>query len=230
MKIEMHAHTKPGSICAHHSPEEVPEMFVKAGYGAVVLTNHYYPDHLNCLSFDIKTQPHEFVKIYHRTKIAAEKLGLKVFFGAEVKLINVENTPEFLLYGISEEDFISSFPLYSLSQKELYDFCCDKNILMVQAHPYRAGYTPAELQYMHGVEVYNPHPLCDPKFKETFELSANMIKTAGSDFHIYSQAGDAGMIIPDYISDQFMLRDWLMNNPATIFSKQDIIIKDDKLI
>ena len=35
------------------------------------------------------------------------------------------------------------------------------------------------------------------------------IKTAGSDFHIESQAGLAGMIAEDAIEDQYMLRDYL---------------------
>ena len=115
----------------------------------------------------------------------------------------------------------------------LFDFCNSKNVLMVQAHPYRTeqGYYPADMKYVHGLEVYNPHLLFDPKFEETMELaeSNNKIKTAGSDFHIKDQAGLAGMIIPDDITDQFMLRDYLLNGDQVIFSKDGIIYNSNQI-
>ena len=145
----------------------------------------------------------------------------------EIKLINEPNKPEFLLYGLSEEDFISSYPLYNASQKELFDFCEQKNLIMVQAHPYRIeqGYAPADMRYVHGIEVYNPHSLFDPKFDKTLELAIQnkKLKTSGSDFHVKAQAGKAGMIIPDNIKDQFMLRDYLLNRSQIIFNKDGVL-------
>lgn len=145
-----------------------------------------------------------------------------------MKLINEPNKPEFLMYGLSEKDFIDSYPLYNLTQKDLFAFCNNKNVLMVQAHPYRSeqGYQPADMRYVHGVEVYNPHLLFDSRYRESLELavSNSKIKTSGSDFHIKDQAGLAGMIIPDSISDQFMLRDYLLEGKQVIFDKDGIIV------
>ena len=222
MKIDLHTHCLPISRCAHHNPEEIPQFFLDKGIDAIVLTNHCYPAHCEPLSTDLKEQAKIYVDVYNKCKKAGEKIGLKVFFGAEIKLINEPNKPEFLLYGLSEEDFINSFPLYKSTQKELFDFCNQKNILMVQAHPYRVeqGYAPADMRYVHGVEIYNPHLLFDPRFDDALKLAVDneKIKTSGSDFHIKGQAGLAGMIVPDNIEDQFMLRDYLRKDEAMIFN------------
>ena len=86
--------------------------------------------------------------------------GVKVFFGVELKLINESNKPKFLLYGITEEDFLEMYTLYNITQKEFFEFCNSKNIVMVQSYPYAEGqgYHPADMIYLHGIEGYNPYP------------------------------------------------------------------------
>lgn len=226
----MHTHCKPVSLCAHHEPEFLPEIFKQKGIDAIVLTNHCYPFHCDKLAETHNAQARVYVEAYNRCKQSGQKIGIKVFFGCEIKLINEPNKPEFLLYGISEEDFISSFPLYNKSQKELFDFCNEKDIIMVQAHPYRTeqGYAPADMRYVHGVEIFNPHLSFDSRFEDALKLAQdnNKIKTSGSDFHVEKQAGLAGMIIPDNIDDQFMLRDYLKQNRFEVFNENAIIYKE----
>ena len=233
MKIDMHTHCLPVSNCAHHQPEELPSFFVKKGIDAIVLTNHCYPSHCKRLSPELKGQAEAYVDTYYRCKEAGKKIGLKVFFGVELRLISEPNKPEFLLYGLSEKDFIESYPLYNATQKDVFDFCNNKDVLMVQAHPYRTeqGYQPADMRYVHGVEVFNPHLLFDSKFEETLKLAVDngKLKTAGSDFHIKDQAGLSGMIVPDDIEDQFMLRDYLLNGDQVIFSKDGIIYNSNQI-
>lgn len=231
MKIDMHTHCLPVSLCAHHGPEEMPEYFVNAGLDAIVLTNHCYPIHCDSLSDDLAKQAEIYVDVFQRCKASGEKLGLKVFFGCELKLINEPNKPEFLLYGISENDFLANYPLYNMTQKELFDFCNEKNILMVQSHPFRIeqGYALADVDYMHGVEIYNPHLKFPPRFEEAFEVAEknDKIKTSGSDFHINVQAGLAGLIVPDEINDQFMLRDYLKTKKYSIFNKDGVFCTNE---
>lgn len=232
MKIDMHTHCLPISRCAHHKPEELPQIFMANGIDAIVLTNHCYPAHCEPLSLDLNEQAKIYIDIFHKCKKAGEKIGLKVFFGVEIKLINELNKPEFLLYGLSEEDFLSSYPLYNKSQKELFDFCNQKNILMVQSHPFRAeqGYAPADMRYVHGIEVYNPHPLFDARFEKALQLAIdnNKIKTSGSDFHSKDQVGRAGMIVPDDINDQFMLRDFIKKDNQIIYCSDGILYDNIK--
>ena len=230
MKIDMHTHCQRASNCAHHEPELLPEIFKKQGIDAIVLTNHCYNSHCKRLGETLEEQALGYVDTYRRCKSAGEKIGFKVFFGVELKLVKEPNYPEFLLFGISEEDFIASFPLYNKSQKEVFEFCEEKNILMVQAHPFRTeqGYAPADMRYVHGVEIFNPHLLFDARFEDALKLASDngKIKTSGSDFHIKDQAGLAGMIISDDINDQFMLRDYLRENKAVIFDKNGILYED----
>lgn len=223
MKIDLHTHCNPGSKCATISPEDVPTLLKEAGIDGFVLTNHCYPKHCEMLSPDIKEQPHRFLEIFHRAKKKAEELGLKAFFGVEVNLINEEKRMEFLLYGISEQEFVDSFPLYTLSQKELFDYCNQKDILMIQAHPFREeqGYTPADPRYLHGIEVLNPHIGFADRFEDaqTYAREIGKLQTGGSDFHYPQEAGHAGMIIPDTIEDQFMLRDYLRTHTPQFYRK-----------
>lgn len=221
MKIDLHTHCNPGSKCARVLPEDLPALLKAEGIDGFVLTNHCYPKHCDTLSEDIKEQPHRFIEIFHRAKAKAEELGMKAFFGVEVKLINEEKKMEFLLYGISEEEFINSFPLYTLSQKELFEYCNEKDILMIQAHPFREeqGYSPADPRYLHGVEVVNPHVYFADRSEDAKKYADELgvLQTGGSDFHYPEQAGVASVYIPDEVEDQFMLRDYIRANKLEFF-------------
>lgn len=225
MKIDMHVHCLPISLCAHHAAEEIPEIFLKKGIDAFVLTNHCYPLHLESVSKDLREQAQIYVDIYHRCKAKGDEVGVKVFFGAEIKLINEPHKPEFVLYGLSEQDFIDSHPIYNCTQKELFDFCNEKNIVMVQAHPFRIEqkYEPADMRYVHGVEC-NSHPSFDGRFDKVIELAKEngKIITAGSDFHFDREDVYGGMIIPDEITDQFMLRDYIRQGKTVLFGRDGI--------
>lgn len=229
MKINMHTHCKPVSLCAQHEAEQLPEIFKNKGIDAIVLTNHCYPEHCDKLSDDLKEQAKLYIDTFYRCKAVGDKVGLKVFFGCEVKLIKEPNKPEFLMYGLSEQDFIDSYPLYNLSQKELFDFCNEHNIIMVQAHPFRTeqGYAPADMKLVHGVEVFNSHSLFDPRFEDSLKLAEqnNLLKTSGSDFHFDVQADASGMIVPDDINDQFMLRDYLRKDECVIYDSKGVFYK-----
>ena len=227
MKIDLHTHCLPVSLCAEHQAEELPGYFRQAGVDAIVLTNHCYPAHCDPLSPDPKEQARIYLDTYHRCKAKGDAVGVKVFFGAEIKLINESHCPEFLLYGLSEQDFAESYPLYNHTQKELFDFCNEKDILMVQAHPFRfeQGHAPADMRYVHGIEAYNPHPSFDSRIAEAVKLATEhgKIMTSGSDFHVNGQVGAAGMIVPDGIEDQFMLRDFLRTGKPSIFDRKGLI-------
>lgn len=224
MKIDLHTHCNPGSQCATCAPEELPALLKAAGVDGCVLTNHYYPRHCNLLSEDLMEQPKRYLEIYHRCKQAGEAIGFKIFFGAELRLMDQPNKPEFLLYGLSEQDFLDSFPLYNCTQKEIFEFCNQKDILMVQAHPFREeqGHAPADPRYLHGIEVLNPHIGFADRFEDALQYAKEIgkLQTGGSDFHYPQQAGAAGMLLPDTIEDQFMLRDYLRTHKSEFYRNE----------
>ena len=179
-------------------------------------------------SDDLKEQAKIYVDVFEKTKKAGEAIGFKVFFGCELRLVIQPNKPEFLLYGLKIEDFLDTYPLYNEDQKTVFDFCNKNDILMVQAHPYRTeqGYFPADMKYVHGVEVYNPHPSFDPRVEESLKLANenNLIKTIGSDFHFKSQGGNTAMIFPDDTNDQFMVRDYLKKGKVQFYTRDKNIV------
>lgn len=227
MRIDMHTHCRPVSGCARHDAEFLPEFFKNKGYDAIVLVNHYHRWHCSNLSKDVKEQAKRFLETFYTCKRKGDEVGLKVIFGAELKLSDEVNHPEFLLYGLSEQDFLDTYPLFNEMQETVFKFCEEKNIVMVQAHPFRVeqGYDLADLDLMHGLEIYNSHNKFDPQFERITAIAEenNLIKTAGSDFHEAETHIASGMIIPDEINDQFMLRDYLKR-------KECIVFKEDKII
>ena len=167
------------------------------------------------------------METYYKCKAKGDEVGLKVLFGAELKLSDEVNHPEFLLYGLSEQDFLDTYPLFNETQETVFKFCEEKDIVMVQAHPLREeqGYALANLRFMHGIEIFNPHRLFDPRFPKTTAIAEenNKIKTSGGDFHEAETYLTAGMIVPDDINDQFMLRDYLKTGKSVIFNSEKII-------
>ena len=87
MKIEMHAHTRETSPCAHVKAEEVVSEYIKAGYDAVVITDHFNnyvleaePDQ------DLQSRVARYLKGYHNALAASESTGLRIILGTEISL------------------------------------------------------------------------------------------------------------------------------------------------
>lgn len=224
MKIDTHTHCLEASRCAQVSPERLVQAFQVAGYGAVVLTNHCYPSHLQYFGTDPKDQVAGYLETYRRARDEGRRIGLRVLFGIEVKLIKVEHQPEFLLFGFSEKQFSDSFPLYTRRQEELFDYCHAEDLLMVQTHPFRReqGYQPADPTRMHGVEVWNGHPNFDPRLSACLEMARGhgLRMTAGSDFHILSQAGSCGMLVDPAIETAADLKEYLKACQPPLFDQR----------
>ncbi|MBR4073139.1 MAG: PHP domain-containing protein, partial [Clostridia bacterium] len=98
-RIELHAHTKPVSGCSEILPEEMAEIYHKKGFDAVVITNHFVP-------WVVGETPKEevldnYLSGYEETAKAAEKYGIKVFLGVEIRFS--ENNNDYLLFGVDRE-------------------------------------------------------------------------------------------------------------------------------
>lgn len=222
MKIDLHVHCLPASPCAAIQPEELPGLYQKAGLDGLVLTNHV-TRHLNGYSTDYGEQAEMYIETYRRAKTAGEAVGFTVIFGAEVKLERYEHHPEFLLYGMTEELMRLSHPLFEKTQGELFNFCCEHDILMIQAHPLRVeqGYEPADLTLMHGLEGYNPNFPSQSRYREIVRLAkkAGLLLSAGSDCHRAGQEGSAWMVFQQNVADPQSLRRALLEEKPVIYGR-----------
>ncbi len=225
MLFDTHVHSNPGSICSQVALEEMPAIFKNAGYGGFMLTNHFYEKHLSMLGQNFKEQKENFISIYRHLKEKSAEYGLKVLLGAEVKVTDERADdsgltsafrPEFLLFGLTEKILLDAPTLFKFTQKELYEFAEDNGMMIYQAHPFRTaqGYYPADMRYIHGIEVFNGHPNFPAETERSLALAKdnNKLQSAGSDMHVAFQCGSAAMVLPDDIDDSTDLCAFLKTN------------------
>ncbi len=207
-KIELHAHTKPTSMCADFIPSEVMKTYKVAGYDGVVITNHFVLGHLGDMSKE------EYLKEYEKAFLDAEEIGdeigIRAYFGAELRFS--ENNNDYMLYGV-DKDILEV--CYDYLHTDLATFRknvkLDKSVL-VQAHPFRDGVSVAEAEYLDGYEIFNMHPghnsrngFSAKKAKET----GKKINTAGTDFHHMGHDGLSAIRTKILPEDSFELAEIL---------------------
>ena len=201
MKIEMHAHTSEGSSCAKVPATEAIKMYAEAGFDGIVITNHYgraiveYRDYGDAiwpgLGEDVELRSEGYLKGWRRAKEVGEALGIKVFLGMELTLD--QGIEDFLLYGISE-DFVLRHPdIFQWPLEKVYELCKAEGILIIQAHPCRAGSVfwgspDCQIQderFLDGVELnqVQDHNNNNPKVLEWIAKHPDKIVIMGSDFH-----------------------------------------------
>ena len=88
---------------------------------------------------------------------------------------------DWLLYGITEEFLLKSPCFFTLFQKELFDYCQQYGVVMIQAYPYRQS--PCEPKYMHGVEINcSDGDLDKITLVEDFAKAHNLLVACGLSF------------------------------------------------
>ncbi len=191
-RTELHAHTRPASLCSEFSPEEVIQRYAHIGYDSIVISNHFYPGmkHLD----DKETCITEYLKDFYASKELGEKYGINIIFGCELRF--TENINDYLIFGI-DPDFANlafdSMPngLESFSKA----FRCH-NTLIIQAHPYRDDMTEMPAELLDGVEVFNLHPghnsriALAAKYAQKHDLTI----TCGTDFHHEGHQGMTALL------------------------------------
>ena len=193
IKIDPHVHSKEVSMCSQVTVEEIIDAKMELGYEGAILTNHcqewYYPkeEHKNYVERVIET--------FHKGKAYAEKKGFRFYLGLEVSLMD-PHYADWLLYGVTEEFLRASPCLYALLQKELFDFCEEWGVLLIQAHPFRQS--PCNPKYMHGVEINcTTGDLDKTPLVEEFAMENNLLITCGTDYHALDRVYRGGIYIPE---------------------------------
>ena len=212
MKIEMHCHTD-GSHCADYNIQGIVADYKKAGYGGIVVTNHYaYKEYVRQGFSSVK----EYAKAFLTWVDDAEKVGkeqnVKIFFGMEVRL--TYNNTEFMLYGFTKDFVLNNPEIYSLTQEQLFDLANRHNIFMYQTHPFRDGVKVGDPRFMHGAECFNGHYHHNNNnaLAEQFCKENNLIKVVGTDFHHDDQPITTAILVPEEIKDSIELTKYIREN------------------
>ncbi len=208
-KWETHMHTFRGSACGLVRAKKAAEVYKKAGYDGVVLTNHF--NMANFRSYYGGRQKNwikRYLKEFFSFRKYCEKQGVKALLGLELSLIPDEKSirsktyAELLLYGITPEELaLYGLDLLRLSQADLFYLCEKNGWILGQSHPFRDHVKLLDTDYMHFVEAYNGHPGHNSRNDQANALAEEkgLSKSGGSDFHRLGYE-KCGMAFPDSVT------------------------------
>lgn len=179
-KVELHAHTNPASSCSDIPPEEVVSIYSDLGYSAVCITNHLARG---------RGDDGKWLDDYFRAKEQGDKLGIHVILGAELRFRPNDN--DFLLYGITPEDYPEICSMLDMSIEEFSAGYRRNDRFFVAAHPRRNGLADLSFDLFDGIEAFNIHPNHNSRVALTARQAreSDKIITVGTDFHHHGHEG-----------------------------------------
>lgn len=205
-KIETHLHTNHVSKCGHLSASEIVKGYADAGYSALIVTDHYNRTTFDFLGIDPaapgdKLTP--FLDGYRRVREEAEKVGIRVFRGAELRFDECDN--DYLFYGWLDDVLAEPEEVFRMGIAGFAPMARAAGGLIIQAHPYRRSCTPAIARYLDGVEVRNMNPRHDSHNDraEAYAEEYGLIRTSGSDCHRTEDIGLGG-IVTNYLPSDIL--------------------------
>lgn len=216
---EVHAHTKEVSRCGWLFAHEVIADLKNAGYGAVVITDHFLPGERGT-----REAREAFLAGYRAACNALdEDDDFIVLPGMEIRFI--DRHEDYLVYGMEEEDILSLPD--DVCEKGPYDFhqlAQEKGWMIYQAHPFRGKKLPAHPRDIDGMETFNGNPRHDSqnRLATQFATRHSLRTIAGSDVHRKGDAGIVGVLVPrDALSPRAFGR-WLSDTPHPRVQHQEI--------
>ncbi len=177
-RLELHAHTSPASGCSQVKPEDVVTIFHNAGYDGIAVTNHFYP----------KPENESFLEIYRTDYLKAfetgERLGMKVYLGAELRFPN-QNDNDYLLFGFELSQLEEMYSYMTGTLENFVGKFKTDDMFLLQAHPFRDDMQLGFENCLDGVEVFNMHPHHNSRvaIAERYAREHGKIATAGTDYH-----------------------------------------------
>ncbi|NLY91263.1 MAG: PHP domain-containing protein [Firmicutes bacterium] len=217
-RIDLHVHTRETSFCGRTEGRLVADLYKKAGYDGIVITDHYNKGFFRKLPKGLtwSEKIDHFLRGYRNAREEGEKIGLTVLLGIELKFF--DSPQEFLIYGL-DEAFLKKYPeLYRMGIRKFREFSKQlpphEEILIYQAHPFRPGLTPAPLELIDGIEIYNGNPRQNSRnhLALAFARRNNLKMISGSDFHRHPDLARGGVILPTAVKDSHELVRVLKNS------------------
>jgi len=210
VKLDMHVHTMEGSPDAKVPARELMRLYKQAGYGAVVITEHvweHYPE------LPMEERIEKWTGGYREAKDEGDKIGLKVFLGAETRLRR-HGGEDFLVYGLELEnvDWLLRTLDSAQTLAELSQAVRVNGFFFAQAHPFRGECRTADPDLLDGVEAYNGKPRGvenNNHLAFEFAIENDLIMISGSDTHQPIDVAHGGLLIPADIDTSAQLCSWL---------------------
>lgn len=226
-KFELHCHSSGPSICADVLDEQLVLEYKNAGYDGIVLTNHINWSFNNYEGKTHKEKTDYYFSAVDRIKELGKKNGISVLFGAEVVAVTDDGMhQEFLLYGFDRQFLYDNSLVNNYDQKGLFELAKKHNLFMSQTHPFREGEKLGNPLYMHGAEAFNGHYHHDNFNEKAMEFCKqnNLKMLSGTDYHHSGQPILGGAYLPDDITTERALADYLLS------CQPDIIVQQEKCL
>jgi predicted metal-dependent phosphoesterase TrpH len=201
-KYELHAHTAEVSSCGHVDADALVQVYGKAGYQGLVITDHFhgkYLESLGSISWDEKID--RYLSGYRKAREEGLRINMDILWGLELRF--TENSNDYLVYGL-DEDFLNEHQ--DLHESNIVDFMADigdrKDLLVFQAHPFRIGCHFVEPPIVHGLEIFNGNRRHDSRNHLAVNAARenDLLVISGSDFHRPEDLGSGGILVPERIS------------------------------
>lgn len=198
---ETHFHTAEVSTCARVGAKEAVDIYKKAGYSGVVVTDHFSQD---CFENkyegkDWKEKIDYYLRGYKKAKECATD-DFAVLLALEARF---ENDNDYLVYGV-DEDFLYKNEWFTKMTIKQFKKLAEKNQLtVIQAHPFRIDSNITNPRYIDGIEIYNGNRRHDSSnnIAEMWAKKHGFITTSGSDFHEYEDLARGGIALERFVTD-----------------------------
>lgn len=181
-RIELHAHSHPASGCSEVPADLLVRTFHEAGYDAIAITNHLISDAEHSESKEKAIE--KFKKDLYLAKETGEKLGIKVYSGAELRFYKHSDN-DYLFYGYELEELPEIYDYLNTNLETFVkDYKKDRSLLL-QAHPFRNGMIRMDSGLLDAIEAFNMHQNHNSRVAVAAKYAAaeGKIMTAGSDYH-----------------------------------------------
>lgn len=213
-KLETHLHTVHVSKCGWMEAPELIRGYHAAGYHGIVVTDHYNRTTFEHLGIDPaapgdKVTP--FLEGYRRMREEAEKTGIQIYKGAELRFDECEN--DYLLYGWPDGLLRDPEAIFRMGIAAFAPIARAAGAVIVQAHPYRGKCTPAIACYLDGIETRNLNPRHDSRNDRALEYAAlfDLMQTSGSDCHRVEDVAQGGILVRELPADDHALAQLLLS-------------------
>lgn len=211
---DCHVHTSEVSWCGMVSAAEMVQMYVEAGYSGIVITDHYFKELFESFDEDSwEDKVNQYLTGFYAAQESGKRLGLNVLLGLELRFHN--RIEDYLVFGVTPEFLIDHPRLYEHTVESFIDFSRSHDLLIIQAHPFRRGQSPAPAHCLDGVEVYNGNPRHDSgnSFAKAYAQEHGLIQIGGSDAHQVVDVGRGGIYLDQLVASSAELVEYLKANP-----------------
>jgi predicted metal-dependent phosphoesterase TrpH len=197
--VQLHLHTSETSACGESGGAEMARACKAAGYGAIVVTDHFMNANIGCPRRARWEDKVEYLfRGYRAAKAEGDRIGLAVFKGWET----FTQGREFLTYGLDEAFLLANPDIADVGVREYLSRVEAAGGWVVHAHPFRkADYIPdfaPDPSSVEAFEVFNAGN-GDPAWNEEARAMAaahGLIEIAGADAHSVDQVRSGAMRLP----------------------------------